>query len=220
MTVSLYSWDEWGRLLTRTVFDEGSLKNAQTKAQHVVDSLMADMLGKTFTKKKIRVVQAHDDIFRRVSQVSLTSCTISPLLTHHQGLYYWCPKKICSHNEGLHRRCDSSCQALLIKQHPECWGDASHEATIIWRHATISSCWVCSWHQITWWGIPGSCDPNTGASWCRFCPLVSPLQDFSEISDWHTYQIKWYLILSERRSKYNFNTNNSILTTIEWRLPL
>jgi hypothetical protein len=54
------------------VFDEGSLKNAQRQAQHVVDSLMADMLGKAFTKKKIRVVQAHDDIFRRVSEVSTT----------------------------------------------------------------------------------------------------------------------------------------------------
>lgn len=51
------------------MFDEGSLKSAQRQAQHVVDSLMADMLGKTFTKKKIRVVQAHDDIFRRVSEV-------------------------------------------------------------------------------------------------------------------------------------------------------
>ncbi|RGP69189.1 terpene synthase metal-containing [Fusarium longipes] len=52
------------------LFDEGSLKNAQRQAQHVVDSLMADMLGKTFSKKKLRVVQAHDDIFRRVSEGS------------------------------------------------------------------------------------------------------------------------------------------------------
>jgi hypothetical protein len=52
------------------LFDEGSLKNAQKQAQFVVDSLMADMLGKTFTKKKIRVVQAHDDIFKRVSEGS------------------------------------------------------------------------------------------------------------------------------------------------------
>ena len=84
------------------VFDEGSLKNAQTKAQHVVDSLMADMLGKTFTKKKIRVVQAHDDIFRRVSQVRRLYNTTHSLLTPHQGLNYWCAKEICAHNEGLH----------------------------------------------------------------------------------------------------------------------
>ncbi|CEI39940.1 unnamed protein product [Fusarium venenatum] len=57
------------------LFDEGSLKNAQKQAQFVIDSLMADMLGKTFTNKKIRVVQAHDDIFRRVSEVSRSART-------------------------------------------------------------------------------------------------------------------------------------------------
>jgi hypothetical protein len=51
------------------VFDEGSLKSDPNQSQVVIDSLMADMLDKTYTRTKSAVVQAHDDIFRRVSQV-------------------------------------------------------------------------------------------------------------------------------------------------------
>ncbi|KAF4454624.1 hypothetical protein F53441_2858 [Fusarium austroafricanum] len=52
------------------MFDEGALKADQKRSQIVIDSLMADMLDKKYTKPKIAVVQAHDDIFRRVSQGS------------------------------------------------------------------------------------------------------------------------------------------------------
>ncbi|RKK70496.1 hypothetical protein BFJ69_g11758 [Fusarium oxysporum] len=54
------------------MFDEGSLKSDPKRSQVVIDSLMADMLDKTYTKTKSAVVQAHDDIFRRVSQGSTT----------------------------------------------------------------------------------------------------------------------------------------------------
>ncbi|KAL5615745.1 hypothetical protein FOBRF1_004493 [Fusarium oxysporum] len=52
------------------MFDEGSLKSDPKRSQVVIDSLMADMLDKTYTRTKSAVVQAHDDIFRRVSQGS------------------------------------------------------------------------------------------------------------------------------------------------------
>ncbi|KAG5661739.1 hypothetical protein KAF25_003978, partial [Fusarium avenaceum] len=52
------------------MFDEGALKADQKRSQIVIDSLMANMLDKTYTKQKSAVVQAHDDIFRRVSQDS------------------------------------------------------------------------------------------------------------------------------------------------------
>ncbi|EXK49843.1 hypothetical protein FOMG_02323 [Fusarium oxysporum f. sp. melonis 26406] len=52
------------------MFDEGSLKSDPKRSQAVIDSLMADMLDKTYTRTKSAVVQAHDDIFRRVSQGS------------------------------------------------------------------------------------------------------------------------------------------------------
>jgi hypothetical protein len=55
--------------LTILVFDEGALKADQKQSQIVIDSLMANMLDKTYTKQKSAVVQAHDDIFQRVSQV-------------------------------------------------------------------------------------------------------------------------------------------------------
>lgn len=51
------------------MFDEGALKADQKRSQIVIDSLMANMLDKTYTNQKSVVVQAHDDIFRRVSQV-------------------------------------------------------------------------------------------------------------------------------------------------------
>ncbi|KAG9508351.1 hypothetical protein J7337_001915 [Fusarium musae] len=50
------------------MFDEGSLKSDPKRSQVVIDSLMADMLDQTYTRPKSAVVQAHDDIFRRVSQ--------------------------------------------------------------------------------------------------------------------------------------------------------
>ena len=56
--------------LTISVFDEGSLKSDPKRSQVVIDSLMADMLDQTYTRTKSAVVQAHDDIFRRVSKVS------------------------------------------------------------------------------------------------------------------------------------------------------
>ncbi|KAF4438743.1 hypothetical protein FACUT_4691 [Fusarium acutatum] len=49
------------------MFDEGSLKSDPKRSQVVIDSLMADMLDQTYTRPKSAVVQAHDDIFRRVS---------------------------------------------------------------------------------------------------------------------------------------------------------
>ncbi|KAJ4267010.1 hypothetical protein NW762_003108 [Fusarium torreyae] len=52
------------------MFDEGALKSDQKRSQIVVDSLMADMLDKPYSKPKSAVVKAHDDIFRRVSQGS------------------------------------------------------------------------------------------------------------------------------------------------------
>ncbi|KAF5606173.1 presilphiperfolan-8-beta-ol synthase [Fusarium subglutinans] len=52
------------------MFDEGSLKSDPKRSQVVIDSLMADMLDKTYTSPKSAVVQAHDDIFRRVSEAS------------------------------------------------------------------------------------------------------------------------------------------------------
>ncbi|KAI1042045.1 hypothetical protein LB505_012155 [Fusarium chuoi] len=52
------------------MFDEGSLKSDPKRSQVVIDSLMADMLDQTYTRTKSAVVQAHDDIFRRVSEVS------------------------------------------------------------------------------------------------------------------------------------------------------
>ncbi|CVK85123.1 uncharacterized protein FMAN_02036 [Fusarium mangiferae] len=52
------------------MFDEGSLKSDPKKSQVVIDSLMADMLDQTYTRTKSAVVQAHDDIFRRVSKGS------------------------------------------------------------------------------------------------------------------------------------------------------
>jgi hypothetical protein len=55
--------------LTVLVFDEGALKADQKRSQIVIDSLMANMLDKTYTRQKSAVVQAHDDIFQRVSQV-------------------------------------------------------------------------------------------------------------------------------------------------------
>ncbi|KAM0343769.1 hypothetical protein ACHAPU_008196 [Fusarium lateritium] len=52
------------------MFDEGALKADQKRSQVVIDSLMANMLDRTYNKPKTAVVQAHDDIFRRVSQGS------------------------------------------------------------------------------------------------------------------------------------------------------
>ncbi|KAG4266805.1 hypothetical protein FPRO04_13100 [Fusarium proliferatum] len=52
------------------MFDEGSLKSDPKRSQVVIDSLMADMLDQTYTSTKSAVVQAHDDIFRRVSKGS------------------------------------------------------------------------------------------------------------------------------------------------------
>ncbi|PNP85020.1 hypothetical protein FNYG_01545 [Fusarium nygamai] len=52
------------------MFDEGSLKSDPKRSQVVIDSLMADMLDQIYTKPKSAVVQAHDDVFRRVSEGS------------------------------------------------------------------------------------------------------------------------------------------------------
>lgn len=62
--------DYWLCELTIAVFDEGSLKSDPKRSQVVIDSLMADMLDQAYTRPKSAVIQAHDDIFRRVSQVS------------------------------------------------------------------------------------------------------------------------------------------------------
>ncbi|TXC04918.1 hypothetical protein FocTR4_00000058 [Fusarium oxysporum f. sp. cubense] len=63
------------------MFDEGSLKSDPKRSQVVIDSLMADMLEKTYTRTKSAVVQAHDDIFRRVSQEMLDTRRLSSGVT-------------------------------------------------------------------------------------------------------------------------------------------
>ncbi|KAF5664694.1 hypothetical protein FHETE_6965 [Fusarium heterosporum] len=66
---TLCDWGNWVFPFD-DMFDEGSLKADQKRSQVVIDSLMANMLGRTYKKPKTAVVQAHDDIFRRVSQGS------------------------------------------------------------------------------------------------------------------------------------------------------
>ncbi|KAH7219711.1 isoprenoid synthase domain-containing protein [Fusarium oxysporum] len=63
------------------MFDEGSLKSDPKRSQVVIDSLMADMLDKTYTRTKSAVVQSHDDIFRRVSQEMLDTRRLSSGVT-------------------------------------------------------------------------------------------------------------------------------------------
>jgi hypothetical protein len=71
--------------LIALVFDEGVLKADQKRSQIVIDSLMANMLDKTYTKQKSAVVQAHDDIFRRVSQVSFAPTALHALFLTYEN---------------------------------------------------------------------------------------------------------------------------------------
>lgn len=57
-------------LTNAIVFDSGDLKTDFVAAQHVIDSLMANMMGKQFPGPKRPVVKAHDDIYRRLQQGS------------------------------------------------------------------------------------------------------------------------------------------------------
>ncbi|QBZ63619.1 hypothetical protein PoMZ_05304 [Pyricularia oryzae] len=51
------------------MFDSGDLRSDLIVTRHVLDSLLADMKGHKFRGLKIPVVLAHDDIYRRLSEV-------------------------------------------------------------------------------------------------------------------------------------------------------
>ncbi|KAH7344353.1 terpene synthase metal binding domain-containing protein [Pyrenochaeta sp. MPI-SDFR-AT-0127] len=52
------------------MFDSGDLRTDLPTSQHVLDSLMANMLGNEFVSSKLPVVKAHDDIYRRLQEGS------------------------------------------------------------------------------------------------------------------------------------------------------
>ncbi|KAK1959930.1 terpene synthase metal binding domain-containing protein [Colletotrichum sublineola] len=55
------------------MFDSGYLRSDLETSRQVLDSLMSNMLGKRcYTGTKLPVVQAHNDIFRRLSEVGVT----------------------------------------------------------------------------------------------------------------------------------------------------
>lgn len=52
------------------MFDSGDLRTDLPTSQHVLDSLMANMLGNQFVSSKLPVVKAHDDVYRRLQEGS------------------------------------------------------------------------------------------------------------------------------------------------------
>lgn len=52
------------------VFDCGHLKTDRLASQGVLDSLMANMMGKQFVEPKLPIVKAHDDVYRRIQEGS------------------------------------------------------------------------------------------------------------------------------------------------------
>lgn len=57
----------WSLILA--VFDNGHLKDQLGQARQVMDSLMAVMDGKEHNQPKLKIVEAHDTVVRRIAAV-------------------------------------------------------------------------------------------------------------------------------------------------------
>ncbi|KAK2002105.1 terpene synthase metal binding domain-containing protein [Colletotrichum falcatum] len=70
------------------MFDSGHLRSDLETSRQVLDSLMSNMLGRRcYIGKKLPVVQAHDDVFRRLSEVGLTCVGVQRRFAKSMELY-------------------------------------------------------------------------------------------------------------------------------------
>lgn len=51
------------------MFDNGHLKDQPGQARHVMDSLMAAMDGTEHNQPKLKIVEAHDTVVKRIASV-------------------------------------------------------------------------------------------------------------------------------------------------------
>lgn len=66
---TLCDWGNWVFPFD-DMFDSGSLRADLPTSQHVLDSLMTNMMGNQFVGSKLPVVKAHDDIYKRLQEGS------------------------------------------------------------------------------------------------------------------------------------------------------
>ncbi|KAK2028364.1 terpene synthase metal binding domain-containing protein [Colletotrichum zoysiae] len=92
------------------MFDNGHLTSDVETSRQVLDSLMSDMLGRCYMGTKLPLVQAHDDIFKRLSEVEFMLSFLQERYVKHTQMY---AEGVARHVEAFTSHCPPSLQDML-----------------------------------------------------------------------------------------------------------